>query len=149
MPATVKSLEERIDEMAGDFASVQAQLGVIVGTQSTIQAQLASIASAFSTTQAQLAVVVARLDTTIDELKATRTRLDTIAVDYAAFKSKAETTFALVRWIGATATVALVSIIVAAFAVARSAGSLETTVQHHQKSLDEINKRLAESHKAN
>jgi len=99
MPATVKSLEERIDEMAEDFSSVKAQLRVIAGSQNSMQSQLtglgnglttmqaqlttmqtqfATMQGQFASSQAQLAVIVARLDLTIEESKATRTRMDTM-----------------------------------------------------------------------
>lgn len=142
MPATVKSLEERIDDLADDFSSVKSQLSLVASMQNLMQAQLATVINGLNTTQAQLAVVVAKLDSTIDELRLTRGRLESIASDYSAFKGKAETTFAMTRWIGIAAFGVLVTVIFSAFSVVRSAAHLETKVDQHEKSLEEVKSEL-------
>ena len=53
----------------------------------------------------------------------------------------------MVKWVGATAAVAAITVIVATFSVARSAGNLETQAQYQQKMLEEINKKLTELQK--
>ncbi|MBO0698838.1 MAG: hypothetical protein J2P46_10620 [Zavarzinella sp.] len=118
MPATVKSLEERIDGMADDVAQIKIQT----------------------------AALATKVEIVGDEVKGTRLKVDNLAADYTAFKSKAETTFALVRWIGVFTAGVFVTVILGAFTVARSAGSLEATIQQQQKTLDEIRRDVAELH---
>ena len=67
-----------------------------------------------------------------------------MSTDYAAHKSKADTTFALTKWIGAFVAGVFFSILVGAFTVVRAAGSLEATVQQQQKVLDEIKRDVNE-----
>lgn len=95
MPTTVKSLEERVDDIEVRIGAIQADLHAL-------------------------------------------------AVDFASFKAKADVTVRLAQWIAATAAVTLISVIFAAVTVARSAGSLESTVQQQQKALDEIRVDLRE-----
>ena len=151
MPATVKSLEERIDEMAEDFSSVKTRLAQVAEGQGHMQSLLAGLASSMgqmqgqlATNQAQLAVVVARLDSTIEELRLTRSRLDGLLTNSAAFQSKAELSFAMIRWTAIFAAGLLVTWIASAFALVRTAGSWEATTQHHQKSIDEIRHEMRE-----
>jgi phage shock protein A len=149
--ATVKSLEERIDDMADDLSAVKTQLAVVVSNQGTVQGQLAALTNAQTTTQTQLAVVIAKLDSTIDALKATSTRpdatverLDRLIADHGAEKTRTDTTFGVLRWAGATSFALLVTIVFGAFSIARSAGSLETRVQDQQKTLDDVRRDVAE-----
>ena len=144
MPATVKSLEDRIDEMAEDISSVKSQLSLMASVQNSMQVQLATVINGLNTTQAQLAVVVAKLDSTIDELKLTRGKLESIAADYSAFKGKAETTFAIARWIGVAAFGVLATVIFSAFSVVRSAAHLETKVDQHEKILEQMRQDINE-----
>lgn len=191
MPPTVKSLEERIDDLADDVGGVKTQLAVLINNQSTTQAQLASVVSGLATTQAQLASVTARLEAvtdslgkTIDRLDATNARLDTIVTKFderldaaaaktnvkieaattrmetrfealtakideqatqgAAFRAKTDTLFSITKWIGAFAATALLTVIVSAFSVVRSAGNLESRIDQQQKVLDEIKQDLKE-----
>jgi hypothetical protein len=141
---SVKSLEQRIDEMADDFASVKAQLGGLAASLSSFQAQLATLSGTLNAMQAQYGFMIARLDINTQELKETRTRLESMVNDYSAFRSKGETTFAMVRWIGVFVAGGMVTVILSAVSVARSAGSLEATVQRQQKTLDEIHREMSE-----
>lgn len=100
--ATVKSLEERLDDFAEEFSDVkenlvtvvarldafvtaqaatqaatQAQLANLMSAQATTQAQLASQANAQATTQSHLAVLTVRLETVTAELAKTNNRLET------------------------------------------------------------------------
>ena len=159
MPATVKSFEERIEEMAEDFSSVKTRLAQVVEGQGYMQSQLSGLQSQvaglsnsmvqmqgqlaanqaqLATNQAQLAVVVARLDSSIEEFRLTRSRLDGLLTDHTAFRSKAELRFAMIRWITVLGAGLLFTWIASAFALVRTAGSWEATTQHHQKSIDEI-----------
>ena len=163
--ATVKSLEERLDDFAEEFGEVKSQLAAtvtelsaVVRNQATTQAQLATLTSQLATvvnnqgaTQAQFAVVLVKFDALVDSLKAMNTRIDGVTgkleamtTDYTAFKAKADTTFAITRRVGAFVAGVFFSVLVGGFTVVRSAGSLEMSVQQHQTSLDEVNKQLAE-----
>lgn len=151
MPPTVRSLEERLDDFAEELGAVKSHLAVmsakvelLANGVSATQAQLSSLA-------AQLAVVMAKFDGLTDSLKATNGRIDaviekleTMTADYTAFKSRADTTFALTKWVGAFVAGVFVTVLLGAFSVIRSAGNLESTVQQQQKTLDEIKHDLAD-----
>ena len=75
--ATVKSLEERLDEFSEELdmlkaqlAGVTAKLEMLAGNFSNAQAQLATVS-------AQLAVIASKLEGVGDQLRATNARLDT------------------------------------------------------------------------
>jgi len=149
MPPTVRSLEERIDEMAEEFSAVRTQLAVVMSNQSSSQTQLATVLSNQAAAQSQSAVLLAKLDSVIGELKTTNTRLEettrgleNLKVDHAAVKAKTETTFSLLRWAGVTAFGVLLTVFLAAFSVVRAAGHLESKVDQHEKSLDELKSEL-------
>jgi peptidoglycan hydrolase CwlO-like protein len=144
MPPTVKSLEERIDDLAGDVSDLKSQMAHVLAkleifgtTLTAIQGQLQTIATQLASTMTSLATTTARLD-------AVSVKLDTYTSDYAAFRSKSDTTFALVRWVGVFAAGVFLTIVISAFNVSRSAGNLEATVQQQQKVLDEIRRELTD-----
>jgi len=205
--ATVKSLEERLDDFSEELSEVKAGLGSVGSQVATLannqaaaqlqlagfavkldgladklnatQAQIAALTSALATTQAQLAVLTAKLDSLAEDLRATNVRLDaltvkldavvtehatlkargeatetraretadkvaTVAESHGAFRAKTETTFGMLRWAGAFAAATLVTVIFAAFAMIRAAGSLEANIQQQQKSIEEIKRDVAD-----
>ena len=144
MPPTVKSLEERIDDLAGDVADVKSQLAVVTAKLDIFSNALAAIQAQLQTITSQLAATVTSLAATTARLDTVSAKLDTLAGDYGAFRSKSDTTFSLVRWVGVFAAGVFVSIVLSAFSVIRSAGNLEATVQQQQKTLDEIRRELAD-----
>jgi hypothetical protein len=165
MPPTVKSLEERIDDMALDMGSLKHQfvahstkLDLLSSQFATITSQLATLIATQSATQNQLAVTVARLDGAVDQLKSTDARmdatnaridagtlkLDAMAADYSGHKSKAETMFAFSKWIGAFVAGVFLTVLLAAFTVVRTAGGYESTIQLQQKTLEEIKRDVSE-----
>jgi hypothetical protein len=152
MPATVKSLEERIDEMAESFSTMRMQLGIMLGNQSSTQVQLASILNNEATAQAQSAVLVAKLDNVLDQLKLTNAKLeesirlqDSLKTEHTALKAKTENTIGLLRWAGVTSVGVLLTVFLAAFSVVRAAGQLESKVDHHEKMLEELKSDLRKS----
>lgn len=149
--ATVKSLEERIDDMADDMSAVKIQLGSLVSSQATIQAQLASLVNSLNATQTQLSVAIVRLDMVISELNKTNGRIDTVTVrldglvtDFAAFRAKTDNSFGVARWAVVFAASVLITVIGSGFWIAREAGRLENRVEHQQKTLDDIRRDVAE-----
>ena len=170
--ATVKSLEERLDEFTDEVAGVAAKLDTVVAggaaTQTqlavltarvealtekfgAVQGQLATLAGALSATQAQIAVLTARLDALADALRATGVRLDGttakldgVVAEHAALRSKSDTTLGLVKWVGAFVAGVFLALLASGFTVVRAAGHVEAAVEQHQKSLDEIRRELAE-----
>lgn len=144
MPPTVKSLEERIDDLADDMSGLKTQVAVLTAKLDIVASGLAAVQAQLQTVATQLATVVAALAATTARLDTVSAKLDTQANDYAAFKSKSETTFALTRWIGAFAAVAVIGVIGSAFTVVRSVGNLEATVQQQQKVLDDIRRDVSD-----
>ena len=151
MPPTVKSLEERIDEMASEFEEVArqgvataAKVDAVNAKVDAVNAKVDGVVAAQNTTNVQLAVLISKLDAVIEQSKVTNAKVDAMSTDYAAHKSKADTTFALTKWIGAFVAGVFLTILVGSFTVVRSAGSLETTVQQQQKTLGEIKHDLNE-----
>lgn len=133
----MKSLDERIDDLADDMRDMKAQV--------------AALNNGLSALQAQLAVLTARLESVTEELRRTNAkldvvtaRLDALAVDFAAFKARTENSFSLVRWVGVFMAGALLSMVGGAVLIARSAGALEATVQQQQKVLEEIRRDVGE-----
>lgn len=149
--ATVKSLEERIDDLADEFAGVKTQLSVLT-TKVDLTANAVATGQAQQTALTnQLAVLAARFDALGDRLEGTNTRLDGIVgkldgvvTEHTALKAKSDATLAIVRWIGGFTAGVVVMVILSGFTVARSAGRLEEAVQFHQKSLDQQQKTLDE-----
>lgn len=142
MPATMQyheGIAEPPSSVRAQFSVMQTQLSGLVNAVATTQGQVA-------VTQAQLAGVVARLDMTIEEFNATRAKLDSLMTAHTAFRSKAETSFGIVRWMMVFLAVVLIIVILGLLAVARSVGSLEATVQHQQKTLDDIRREASELH---
>jgi peptidoglycan hydrolase CwlO-like protein len=149
--ATVKSLEERIDDMADDLSAVKAQLGTLAVGQAAIQAQLASVVNGIGSLTAQLAVVTARLDSAVGDLNKTNARIDTVttridglATELSAFRAKTETSFSTARWAVTFAAGVFITVLGSAFLIAREAGRLDSRVEQHQKSLDEVRKDMSE-----
>lgn len=91
-------------------------------------------------------MVVARIDITIEESKATRAKLDSIVTDYTAFRSKAETSFVIVRWLMVLIAIVLSIVLLGLFSLARSAGNVEATVEQQQKTLNDIRREVSELH---
>jgi phage shock protein A len=153
MPPTVKSLEERIDEMADEFSAVRTQLAVVLNNQSSSQTQMATLLSNNASSQAQAAMLLAKLDGVLDQLKLTNGRLEEVArsqeslkTDHTAVKVKSETTFGLLRWAGVTGAGVFLTVILAAFSVVRAAGHLENKVDQHEKILEQMRHDLNELH---
>ena len=167
MATTVKSLEERADQMVDDVSSVVAavdRLGLrmdnLTSVVAAMQSQLNAVFATVQATQTQLAVVVQRVDTVttrLDQLDkkldslASAARLDqvekkveTLALSYAAFEAKGEVTNKLLRWVGGLAALAIVSFIAFGYSLARHAGSLDEKVQHHQDTLNEVKRDIAD-----
>ena len=158
-------LSSQFKLLAQSQATTQAQLATVVGAMSTQQAQTAI-------TNAKLEMVIDNLKTTQANLEATNTRLDSPErgltaigtklestsskldeeskllkndrLEFASFRGKTDAVLGFAKWIGVTATGALIAIILTAFAVARSAGSLEETVKTQNKSLSEIKQDISE-----
>jgi septal ring factor EnvC (AmiA/AmiB activator) len=159
---TVRSLEERIDDMAADVADLKGQMTGVGARMDVVAAQLATVVSTLGATHAQLAVVAARLESASDGLNATNARLEAIATrldsrldavaakieghgtEFAAFRGKAETTLNLTKWIGAFTAGVLVTVGGSAVMAARYVGTLEASVQHQQRTLDEIKRDLGD-----
>ncbi len=158
MPPTVRSLDERIDGMASDLEGLSHQ---IAANQNATENQLALMGAKLDAVIDQLKATNARLDKTIDKLDALNTdhtavktrqemtenrvqdtaiKVDAIMVEFGEFR----TTMRLMRWIGGFAAAALVTVIIMAFAVARSIGHMDATLEVHSKTLDEIKRDVIE-----
>ncbi len=158
MPPTVKSLEERIDQIAADLEHQTRQLVAnnarIDATNAKLDAlisQLATVIANQTATQNKLDVSIVRLDGAIEQLKITNARVDVVSeklevmtTDYTAHKAKAETMFAFTKWIGAFVAGVFLTVLIAAFSVVRTAGGYEATIQQQQKTLEEIKRDVTE-----
>lgn len=152
-------LQTKLDDVIPNQAKIQAQLASIESSLAMHQAQMAitnarleSVIDDLKLTRSRLESTNLRLDSpetglgvlgvkvssTGSELAEVAKKLDSHRTDFAAFQGQVNATLGIARWIAATAAVTMISVIIAAFTVARSAGSLETTVQLQQKTLDEI-----------
>src|ERR1700722_3941227 len=152
MPPTVKSLDERIDQVAGDLEDLThkvEELTRAVGSHNSkldVQSsQLATVIVNQNATQSKLDVTNVKLEGAIEQLKITNARVDVVSeklevmtTDYTAHKAKAETMFAFTKWIGAFVAGVFLTVLIAAFTVVRTAGGYEATIQQQQKTLEEI-----------
>lgn len=156
-------VRQRLDVLTAGQATTQAQLASVVNSLSAHQTQAAvltarldGVVDELKRTQTGLDATVTRLNSSDEGLPAVsangrkldelRGKFDTHQMAATEFRAEVNTTLRLARWIGATAVVALVSVILAAFAVARSAGSVEATIQQQQKTIDEIRKDVQALH---
>lgn len=156
--ATVKSLEERIDEMTDDVSDMKSmmaaqgvQISNLISGQAMLQAQIGALVNGLATIQSQLAITTARLDSAIDNLNHTNARLDgasqelkTLTRDFSEYRGRVETVIGTSKWFGAFVATVFVSVVATGFYVARSAGSLDATVQQQQKTLDEIKREVVD-----
>lgn len=127
------------------LASHSTQLAAIASQIAMIQSQIGALVGNMAALQAQLAVAVARLDANNENLNRTNARLDSAALamqaltsDFSEFRGRVDAVINTTKWFGAFAATVLVSVIASGFYIARSAGSLDATVQQQQKTLDEI-----------
>ena len=140
--ATVKSLEERIDQIGEDVSSLRTTVAVLVSKMDGMQVQIATTLSAIQAVQSQLAGVAQKTDATATRLDQVEKKVETLALSYTAFEAKGEVTNKLLRWVGGLAALAIVSFIGFGYSLARHAGSLDEKVQHHQDTLNDIKAKL-------
>ena len=152
--AKVATVTTKLDAATQTLNTLQAQLASLTNSLSQTQAQFAlstakldTVSDNLRTTQAQLAESVKELGQLSKVLVALDTKIETIQADlqkvskkideeFAPFKSRTETTLGFLKWIGGFAAGAFLTVVLAAFSVARSAGSLDATVLQQQKTLD-------------
>jgi peptidoglycan hydrolase CwlO-like protein len=146
----VKSLDERIDQVAGDLEDLThkvEELTRAVGSHNSkldVQSsQLATVIANQNATQTKLDVTNVKLEGAIEQLKVTNTRIDAVTgkmeamtTDYTSHKAKAETMFAFTKWIGSFVAGVFLTGVIAALSVVRTAGGFEATLQQQQKALD-------------
>jgi methyl-accepting chemotaxis protein len=151
MPPTVKSLEERIDDLAEDVVALKVQTGAIGAGLNTLQAQLASVVNGLSVLQAQLAAQSARLDAAIGELSRTNDRLDAAitkvdahATEFSAFRGRTEHSFGVAKWAVTFAAGVFITVLGSALWVVRETDRLSGRVEQQQKVLDEIRRDVAD-----
>jgi methyl-accepting chemotaxis protein len=125
MPPTVKSLEERIDQLTEDFGELRKDVAVLTSRVDGAINLLDRIAAQMNQMSGQVTALVG---------------------DYAAFKADTGRTVAVVKWVGVFGAGVLFTVILSAFSLARSAGNLEATVQQQQKTLEEIRREVSEMH---
>jgi chromosome segregation ATPase len=142
--ATVKSLEERTDDLVGEMSSLSTSIAVLTSRLDGFQATLAVAVNAIQTMQPQLGLVASKLDTVVDRLGKTESKLEMVTQDYTSFKAKMDTAFSLTKWFGALLATLIISLIGAGFYIARSAGKLEGNVEKQQETLNEIKTQLRE-----
>jgi len=178
---TIKSLEERIDDMVSDVATVRSDLIVEIATlrtevlteTSSIRSEMATKKDTndqfaamraefaamrkenkdqFATTRAEFANALSGITDQINKLNTelrvctitsvkleeTGKRMEKIVDDFPIVRTKFESDMKFIKWIGAFLAGVTVTVIIMAFSVTRSAGALESTVQHMQKEIDEI-----------
>jgi uncharacterized coiled-coil protein SlyX len=138
MATTVKSLEERLDDLEEVVGAVRTQAAVLTAKVEVMSNSVSSAQAQLQTITTQLASVITSLSATSARLDTLVSKLDAVATDHTTLKSKSDTSFAIVRWAAGTCVAFLLGSLVSAFMVARSAGGLESTVQQQQKTLDEI-----------
>jgi septation ring formation regulator EzrA len=143
--ATVRSLEERIDEMSEDVTSISVRMDTVSSQIATMSAQLASIMSALGTTTAQLAVVTARFDGLATELNRVNTRSETaieriekLALDFTVFRAMTETIHAFARRTFIIFIGIVITVVGSLFWIAKEAGRYEGRYEQQQKLLQEI-----------
>lgn len=159
MSPTIKSLDERIDQIATDLEDLarqqiatNARLDAVSSQLAILGSQLATLIANQNATQTKLDVLNVNLEGAIEQLKVTNARVDVVSeklevmsADYTSHKAKAETMFAFTKWIGMFVAGVLCTGIFAAFTVVRTAGNCEATLQQQQKTLDEIKRDVNES----
>ncbi len=136
--ATVKSLEDRIDEMSTDMSRLSTSIAVLTSKMDATQVQLSLAVNAIQTTQVQLSMLATKLDIVVERLSPVEKKLEVISSDYLGFKSKMDTAYAMVKWLGAFAATVAVTIIGSTIYVATKAGDLNSRMEHHLQSLQEI-----------
>jgi archaellum component FlaC len=155
MPATVKSLEERTEDIADELgnllrsnAVISTKLELLSNSVNSLQSQTAVSLNGQNAMHSQMAVQTVKLEQVTNKLMQIETRLEDVTRDHLMFKSTSSTTLALVKWVGVFSAGVAFTIIMSAFYVARSAGSLETDMKHQQNILGEIKKEIVELRKA-
>jgi predicted nuclease with TOPRIM domain len=121
MATTVKSLEDRIDEFSADvytrLDAIDLRLDAIETRMAVVESKIVQLESRFD-----------RLDDKAQKLSET----------FAEFRGEVQVTLRFMKWIGGTATVAMISVILASISVAWTAGNLNNKVQEQQATLKEI-----------
>ena len=161
-------IQTKLVELTVGMAANQSQLATMMNALSVQQAQTATAVAKFENlvedlkqTRSRLEATTIRLDSpdsglasiagkvvvSMSEMKHVTEKLDAHRVDFASFHGRVDATLAFAKWIGATAALTLISVILASFAIARSAGQYESSVQEQQKTLSEIKQELADIRK--
>ncbi len=133
------------------LASQSTQLAAINSQMAMTQSQIGALVGNMATLQAQLAGAVARLDVVTEDLRRTNARLDLVVQEMQAsrrefteFRGRVDAVINTTKWFGAFAATVFVSVVASGFYIARSAGSLDATVQQQQITLAEIKHDLGE-----
>lgn len=143
MPPTVKSLEERTDELFNRLAGVEANVAALMTKTEMLAGGVAGLQAQVQNLSTQTAVTVTGLATANARLDGLTAKLDTVADAFSDFKGRVETTLALTRWIGAFAAATFLGVGAAAFTVVQSVTRLDATIQNQQKTLESVQTQLA------
>ena len=133
--------------MASEMSSLSKSVAVLISKFDGLNSQLSVAVNAIQTTQAQLSLTTSKLDTVVNRLSSVESKLEIVTQDYTSFKSKMDTTYSLMKWLGAFAAGTLITLIISGSMIARSAGNMEATIQHQQTTLNEL-KEIAREQRA-
>jgi hypothetical protein len=142
MPPTVKSLDDRIDNLAADIGDVKSQLSALTLQVSALATQVSSLSSQAAAQATKLDSLIEAVRVSTARMDAVTAKLDTFASDYAAFKAKTETMLGGVRWIGMFVAGVLVTVVVSTVSIAYSAGKLQASVSEQRAILDDVRNKL-------
>ncbi len=125
MPATVKSLEERIDELADDQSAVKADVHALKLDMMEVRIHLSHVKNDLAVFQSEMRAEFAAMRSDMSDV---RTLIVDVSADLKSFRAKTDNTNAMLKWLGTFMAGVLVMVIGGVFAMMRESGRLDATV---------------------